>query len=121
MMAGEEEVEQLEHFLRVGLKAQQQYGDYAGLVGLLHDLVEDGWTTRGRLEQAGFPQIVVDAVMELTRTDEPETYVRYIENIASGSLLARNVKIIDIYDNLSRKPKHPEHEARYRAALEVLL
>lgn len=118
LVAADEEPHQLEHFLRVGLSARDTYGEDAGLVGLLHDLVEDDWTTAERLSQAGFPQHVIDAVVELTRTGEP--YEEYIQRVVSGSGLARAVKVCDLHDNIARKPISPKHEARYRKALELL-
>lgn len=117
--AHEETNNQLRHFLRVGLRARQAYGDDAGIIGLLHDLVEDGWTTEDNLKDAGFPNDIIDAVMVLTRPDGL-TYTEYIDRIVRGPFFARAVKRIDIWDNIDRKPKSAAHEARYREALAKL-
>ena len=113
LVAREEEQHQLEHFLRVGL-AGREISEDAGIVGLLHDLVEDEWCTFDMLRQAGFSEAVVGAVNELTRKDEP--YEEYIANLMNGSILARQVKLIDLNDNMNRKPKSEHHIQKYTIA-----
>ena len=118
-VAGNESPHQLAHFLRVGLAARDKHGENHGIVGLLHDLVEDGWATPDEMRGAGIPHDLVDFVWQLTRTPEQE-YGSYIFQICNCHPLVRDVKKIDIMDNLMRKPKHASHEERYKRSLEIL-
>lgn len=75
--------------------------DEAKIVGLLHDVVEDGpgWTLE-RLRQEGFSEAVVEAVDALTHR-KGESYFATVER-AKANPLARQVKLADLADNSDR-------------------
>lgn len=101
------------------------------IVGVLHDVVEDGpnWTF-DRLKQEGFSTEVLAALRLVTKRPEDNSahdyvYLRFIRRTL-GDPIARRVKIADIKDNLdvSRLTTLTEHDAKrlnkYLAALNVL-
>jgi (p)ppGpp synthase/HD superfamily hydrolase len=69
----------------------------------LHDVLEDnkGWT-RLKLEVAGIPQDVIEAVESMTKGNH-EDYGHYLAGLKNNSI-ARAVKIRDIIDNLASDP-----------------
>jgi (p)ppGpp synthase/HD superfamily hydrolase len=71
------------------------------IVGLLHDVVEDGpgWTF-DRLRREGFSESVVAAVEALTHRPD-ESYSASIDR-AKANPLARVVKLADLADNSDR-------------------
>jgi (p)ppGpp synthase/HD superfamily hydrolase len=109
------------HPIRVMLRL---HGDDARIAGVLHDVVEDTeWTLDG-LSEAGFSDVVVDAVESVTRR-EHETYEAFIAR-ASKNPIGRRVKIADLEDNLDLdripNPTAEDHARieKYRRALEQL-
>lgn len=108
------------HPFRVAEQAlNDSLGDEGLLVALLHDCIEDGYASRKELAQE-FPGWVQDAVWELTRR-EGESYAAYIERIAEGSVLARNVKLADLRVNHARcVVDGNDLIRRYRRAIERL-
>lgn len=87
-------------------------------VAVLHDSIEDGTITAGELLAIGYAQEEVEAVVLLTRVP-PVEYEPYIERVAtSGNVLAIEVKIADLDDNLDprRGPQDEKQATRYRAA-----
>jgi (p)ppGpp synthase/HD superfamily hydrolase len=113
------------HPLRVMLA---QTSDAARIVGVLHDVVEDGdgWTL-DRLRAEGFSPEVVTAVDHLTkRESETDDYMAFVQRAAANAI-ARQVKLADINDNLDVTrlkdvtDKDRQRMNRYLAAREWLL
>ncbi|MBW3094091.1 hypothetical protein KIH75_01755 [Bifidobacterium sp. 64T4] len=108
----------------------------AKVAAWLHDLLEDTATTAEELRSLGFPETVVMAVELDTRRDGDD-YMTYIRRIAAAcgsadpmlaraAVLAREVKMSDLRDNmnLDRLPVVREVDLRrvekYRAAYRIL-
>lgn len=118
------------HPLRVMLALE---GAEERIVGVLHDVVEDGgpdWTFE-RLASEGFAAEVIDALRLVTKRpedqgDDLETYLRFVRRTLANPI-ARRVKIADIRDNLdvTRMETVTERDAkrlnRYLAALRLLM
>jgi (p)ppGpp synthase/HD superfamily hydrolase len=90
------------HPLRV---MQSLQTDLERIVGVLHDVVEDGpgWSFQ-RLEGEGFASDVLEALRLVTKRPEDEgndieSYLRFVRRTLSNPV-ARRVKIADIRDNL---------------------
>ena len=105
--------------------------DAERIVGVLHDVVEDGlgWTFK-RLEEEGFSPAVLDALRLVTKRPEDEgnseaVYVAFVRR-AKGNKIARRVKTADILDNLNASrlsaltDKDMRRMNRYLAALREL-
>lgn len=95
---------QIEHFLRVGLKARE-ISEEAGLIGLMHDMIEDGYARGLELLSLGLSPSVVADIRVLTRR-EGQPYGEYISQIVPTHL-PRLVKIIDCEDNIARSGDDP--------------
>lgn len=109
----------LETALAVALKAHEGQVDKAGqayithvlrlmvqantvdekIVALLHDVVEDSDLGLADLQQAGFSDVIIEAVDCLTKRAGVE-YMHYLEKIKTNPL-ARQVKLLDLQDNMS--------------------
>lgn len=89
------------HPLRVMMDVE---GEYVRMAAVLHDVVEDSVYTVGDLIRLGFPQIVIDAVIALTRP--PGMSRMEAAQKAAANPIARVVKMADARDNmdLSRIP-----------------
>ena len=105
--------------------AKRCKSDRAKIVALFHDLFED---TVARYVDVSvllaYDEEMMEALNLLTR-DEKETYKEFIQKIKdSGNLLAIEVKIADLQDNLSSvdilPPEKRSLKTRYLAALKVL-
>jgi len=109
------------HPLRVMLSLR---GPLEMIVGVLHDVVEDGGVTLDRLRRAGYPDRVVEALDALTRRPEESCDV-YLARVKANPL-ALQVKLADLHDNLdeSRIAEPTEKDRRrwekYRRALAEL-
>jgi (p)ppGpp synthase/HD superfamily hydrolase len=88
-----------EHHLWPIAASLRPFGEDAVLAGLLHDIVEDTDVTPADLLAAGVPQVVVDAVLAVSRRPE-ETYPELIARAAAHPL-GRLVKLADNYRNLT--------------------
>jgi len=142
----------LEHAIAIATEAHRGQRDKAGapyvlhplrvmlaldrtverIVGVLHDVVEDGgsdWTFE-RLAAEGFAADVIDALRLVTKRpedqgDDLDTYLRFVRRTLANPI-ARRVKIADICDNLdvTRMPEVTERDHlrlnRYLAALRIL-
>jgi (p)ppGpp synthase/HD superfamily hydrolase len=90
------------------------------LIAILHDVVEDSEWTLEALEQAGFPDQIVQAVDALTRRNG-ESYEALIGR-AEKNTLARAVKLADLEDHMDlRRIKNLQVDTlerlpRYQAA-----
>ena len=112
------------HPLRVMLTMKSAAGR---IVGVLHDVIEDGNFSRQDLSAEGFEAGIVDAAAFLSRPSGLP-YGVYIDGLVRrGSPLARAVKVADLRDNLSYERLNrlsPEVcdrlTLRYRPALERL-
>ena len=73
------------------------------IVGVLHDVVEDGDVSFEDLIKMGFPPVVIDALKAVTKDPEEEGsdkgYQAFVER-AGANPIARQVKIADLLDNL---------------------
>ena len=69
------------------------------IVGVLHDVVEDGDWTFEALEAEGFSKEVIAALKCVTKTSENENYDEFIERVKKNPL-AVAVKINDLTDNM---------------------
>jgi (p)ppGpp synthase/HD superfamily hydrolase len=105
------------HPLRVMLRMRS---DVERMIAVLHDVVEDTPYTLLDLQQAGYPEQVLEALDCLTRR-ENETYEEFIERVKANPL-ARKVKIADLEDNMDIRrisdlqEKDVERLKRYRRA-----
>ena len=105
------------HPLRVMLRMRS---DIEMMVAVLHDVVEDTPHTLSDLQQAGYPEQVLEALDCLTRRQN-ETYEEFIERVKANPL-ARKVKIADLEDNMDvrrisdLRKKDMERLKRYRRA-----
>ena len=118
------------HPLRVMLALD---GAEERIVGVLHDVVEDGgseWTFE-RLASEGFAADVIDALRLVTKRpedqgDDMETYLRFVRRTLANPI-ARRVKLSDIRDNLdvTRMETVTERDAarlnKYLVALRLLM
>ncbi len=100
----------------------------AKLTALLHDVVEDTDWTAADLRRHGASETVVDAVGLLTHR-AGESYEAFVERIAAArgraGTVAREVKLADLAENLSRLDRLDPDEAerlerRYQQALDRL-
>ena len=95
------------------------------MAALLHDVLEDSNLSAEDLRREGVPEIVVEAVSILTKSED-DAYTAYIERVASApgvaGDLARRIKVADLRDNLARSVAAglPEKVDRYRQALRYL-
>ena len=109
------------HPLRVMLRMGSDIGM---MVAVLHDVLEDTQYTLLDLQQAGYPEEVLEALDCLTRR-ENETYEESIKRIKTTPL-ARRVKIVDLEDNMDLRrisdpqEKDMERLKRYRRAWSAL-
>lgn len=79
------------------------------MVAVLHDVVEDTPYTLLGLQQAGYPEPVLEALDCLTRRGN-ETYEEFIERVKANPL-ARKVKIADLEDNMDiRRISDPQEK-----------
>ncbi|MFP3728100.1 GTP pyrophosphokinase [Priestia filamentosa] len=95
------------------------------IVAVLHDIVEDTPLTFDGLRDAGFPDVIIEAVDALTKRAK-ESYNRYIWRVKNNSL-ACAVKLADLSENmdLSRIPFPQEKDflriEKYAAVREYLI
>ncbi len=93
-------------------------------VALLHDVIEDSEHTKESLIKEGIPNVVVDAVLALTK-QEGESYESFIAR-AKENELAKSVKIADLEDNINilrlseLNQKDLERVKKYHSAWQVL-
>ncbi len=74
--------------------------DAAQQIAWLHDTVEDTWVAPGTLSREGFAQAVVEAVVDLTKPDNPGSYIEWIRRFVDiAKLPAILVKLADVEDN----------------------
>jgi (p)ppGpp synthase/HD superfamily hydrolase len=69
------------------------------IVGVLHDVVEDGGWTFGQLEAEGFSSEIVEALRCVTKLSENEPYDKFIARVKKNPL-AIAVKLNDLADNM---------------------
>ncbi|HEY9298224.1 MAG TPA: GTP pyrophosphokinase [Phormidium sp.] len=71
------------------------------IVGVLHDSIEDSELTLEDLENAGFPDEIIEAIEAITKRPH-EHYQAYLNRVI-GNALALRVKIADMLDNMDIK------------------
>ncbi len=88
------------HFINVSDKASTEEGQ---IVGLLHDVVEDGYIDLKDLYLLGFSENIIRSVAIISRDKEKyPTYESYIYSVVdSKNFLAIETKLHDICDNIS--------------------
>lgn len=72
-------------------------------VAMLHDVIEDTGITAQDLLAEGVPQVIVDAVVALTKNPNNSSYVDYLNQVRKNDV-ARRVKLADIAANLADNP-----------------
>ncbi len=114
--------DKFDHSVRVAWLASRQGHSY-GVVGLMHDMIEDSDVTQVELISAGVSDDELAAIRLLTRGPEP--YEDYIQNLAtSGNRLAISVKLCDLLDHLDPSlivGLDERKQSRYLSALPVML
>lgn len=83
------------HPMRVAMRCST---DEERIVAMLHDTVEDTDVTPEYLLEQGFPQVIVDGIMSVTKR-AGETYEDFVSR-AGQNPIGRKVKIHDLEDNL---------------------
>lgn len=83
----------------------------------LHDVIEDTNYNSMDLQKVGFPKMVINAVLLLTKFDH-KPYEEYLKGVKSN-VIAKAVKIADINYNLNDTPTEKQKE-KYKKALEYL-
>ena len=105
--------------------AEQMPDELTTTVALLHDVVEDSGFSFEYLQNAGFPQEVLDAVTLLTH-DPKVPYMEYVAALKSNRI-AREVKLADLRHNSDPNrlneitDKDRARIEKYRKAITLLL
>jgi (p)ppGpp synthase/HD superfamily hydrolase len=106
------------HPNRVGWAAFEKHDILHAVVGFLHDTLEDTTLTSDDMVASGIPLECILAVEALTKK-EGEDYDAYLKRVKDLPM-ARNVKVIDILDNLNDSPTNNQI-LKYTKALQYLL
>ena len=101
----------ISHPLRVAHYLNERYEK---IVALLHDVLEDSDFTEEDLKEIS--PFIAEKVKILTHKED-EDYFDYIRRIKKDDLCAK-IKLLDIIDNLTDKPKKPK---KYREAIKILI
>ena len=104
------------HVDGVARSVQPQKPEYIA-TAYLHDVIEDTSYNSVDLEKVGFPKMVVNAVLILTKFDH-QTYEEYLKGVKEN-VIARAVKIADIEYNLRDTPTFKQ-VIKYTRGLEYL-
>ena len=105
--------------------AEQMPDELTTTVALLHDVIEDSDFSFEYLQNAGFPQEVLDAVTLLTH-DPSVPYMGYVAALKSNRI-AREVKLADLRHNSDPNrlneitDKDRARIEKYRKAIAMLL
>ncbi len=111
----------IEHPIRVA-KTVRNHDEI--IVALLHDTIEDTYVTPEYLAKY-FDKNIVDAVVSLTK-QKGENYTDFLLR-CKNNILARNIKIADILDNLDLSRINEidvediERNKKYLSALKILI
>ena len=95
------------------------------IIAVLHDVIEKTDKGFDFLRNAGFSDKIISAVDALSRRSE-ESYDTYIDRVAQNQL-AKNIKILDLKDNLyslnidKSEEKISAQYLKYQTALERLI
>ncbi|MFC6154808.1 hypothetical protein [Nocardioides yefusunii] len=110
----------LDHHLAGVAARLVEHGEEAVMAGWLHDVLEDTVLTTDDLRTAGVPDVVVEAVVAVSKV-EGQTYDELIDRAAAHPL-GRLVKLADNAQNLADNPVlaevDPEKAAQLRAKYE---
>lgn len=104
------------HVDGVARSVQPQKPEYIA-TAYLHDVIEDTNYNSVDLIKAGFPEIVVNAVLLLTKFNDL-SYEDYLKRVKTN-VIAKAVKIADINYNLNDTPTEKQRE-KYKKALAYL-
>lgn len=104
------------HVDGVARNVRPQKADYIA-TAYLHDVIEDTDYNSVDLVKAGFPKMVVNAVLILTKFDHLP-YEEYLKKIKTN-VIAKAVKIADMNYNLGDDPTEKQR-VKYRKALGYL-
>ena len=100
------------------LRVSNSFSDYTKkTIAILHDVVEDSNISIDELS-AEFPVEITDILVLMTKI-EGEEYGDYIKRI-SKNVVATEIKLADIADNLSDEPSEKQI-IKYTLALETLI
>ena len=77
--------------------AESMDTEFETCAALLHDVPEDTDWTLEDLEEAGFPQLVIEAISKLTH-DRSQPYMEYVLGVRENDI-ARKVKMMDLAHN----------------------
>ena len=95
------------------------------IIAVLHDVIEKTDKDFDFLRNSGFSDKIISAVDALSRRSE-ESYDTYIDRVAQNQL-AKNIKILDLKDNLyslnidKNEEKISAQYLKYQTALERLI
>lgn len=81
------------------LSSLKTFYQKAVIVALLHDILEDTDCTVDVLQELGFDEEIVNAVVAITRKKEEQFYFDFIERVNKNDI-AKLVKIYDLRDNM---------------------
>ena len=97
--------EEVQHAVRVASKVEEDTGEeHYYQVALLHDVIEDGYTTMDRLIEAfDLSEQQVVALDAITRRED-EKYFEYILRVKRNPV-AKVIKLADLQDNIRRCAK----------------
>ena len=136
----------MEHLDRVADRVREMEYDFVDetseielyiATAYLHDIIEDTTATEIQVAAAGFPSVILEAVVKLTRI-RGMTYADYIEGmmpayeilrsdanwfaLALSGKIARVVKLADLLDHVSGPtPCPPNLKKRYEKSLHRLI
>lgn len=115
------------HCLRAMLNPLLQ-SEEEKIVAVLHDTIEDCGITFKDLHEFGYGNSVIEALGYVTKLPEEEAdYEAFINRVITGPIIARKVKLADLYDNadLLRFAKPTEEDliraAKYEKAIKKIL
>lgn len=120
--------EHILHVMRVTATVAEERGDQAGVVAVLHDVLEDTALDSVDLRSAGISEAQIKALHLLTNYEGSDRYEEYIERLTADYIeaewkaaqrLALAVKKADLEDNLARSTEagREKRAAKYTAAL----
>ena len=69
------------------------------ITGVLHDVIEDTGVDENTLREEGFSEIIIDAVMALTKM-HGESNEEYLKKV-TGNKIAARVMMYDVEDNMN--------------------
>jgi (p)ppGpp synthase/HD superfamily hydrolase len=120
--AGQVDKAGVDYILHPIAVADGVYSETAKVVALLHDVLEDTPMPLGKLVDFGLTPTELKALLLVTHDKTVMTYFEYVRTVAeSGNEIALEVKLADIYHNLSRGfPGDEGLKKKYAKSLKIL-